>query len=123
MHIISWETNGIHRVYSGIVNWPDLEQSVIKVHADIRYEKAKYIINNFLDCTSLELTDENMEEISARNAAAERSHRSNNGYKVAFVARSSTIRWKVSTYLDIGIATSPAGVFYCLEDARKWISD
>ena len=128
MHTLNWENSGphqgLHRTYSGKVKWPDLERSVTAVHADPRYQDLGYIINDFTECETLEIAEDRIEEIAARNAAAEQSHRFSKTlkkYRVAFVAANPAVRFKVATYLDLHIAKSPAGLFNTLSEARDWL--
>ncbi|ATX79550.1 hypothetical protein Ga0123461_1131 [Mariprofundus aestuarium] len=46
---IIWESEGIYRIFSGMVNGEEVLESNIDLYDDVRFKSARYIINDFTE--------------------------------------------------------------------------
>lgn len=117
----SWEQHGVYRAFSGKVTGKELLQSIQQVEADKRFDTIKYVINNFLEVTEIDVSSRDIKVIAAIDAAAALS---NPDIKIAQVATNPQIEKLNEIYSSIsGQSPYPTKVFNNVEDARRWIKE
>jgi hypothetical protein len=107
----------LYRKYSGRIDWRELEKSVIEGHANFRMDSVRFVINDFLDCESVEFNAESIEELAARSSINEKI---NPRYSVAFVVTNPDVKSVVDAYLAIGLTKAPTRYFSTVEEALAW---
>jgi hypothetical protein len=116
---IQWESpDGLVKRFSGNISSSDIVSAVLETEADSRFQKLRYVLNDFLDVGEFtySLTDSNF--VSALYSVTSLS---NSKIKVAFVTRSSDISAFVNQYTDTPQNDCPAETFDTLEEARRWL--
>lgn len=117
----TWEQRGVYRVFSGKITGEEILEAVQKVEADARFDKIKYVINNFLDVTEIDVSPKDIKIIAAIDTAAALS---NSDIKIAQLATDPQIAALNVLYSEAaGSSPYPTKVFHTLEDARKWIEE
>lgn len=114
----SWEESGIYRKYSGSVTGEDILQAIDETVADHRYDKVRYIINDFLKISGKQVTHEDIELIAAMDYAASLT---NPYIRLAIVTIDPEIEQMLAAYHQ---AASPApfetALFADLAQSRQW---
>jgi hypothetical protein len=125
MYQLTWEASGgLLRTYSGTVGWAEMNESIAKVHGDPRYEDLRYVINDFTQCDSLDITRDQLEDIAARVSGAEYSHKQRKilkHFRTAYVVTTPTVRDTVVAFFEAIIVDTPVNIFETLPEARAWI--
>ena len=80
MYKLDWEPKGLLRTYSGRISWAEVNESISEVHSAPRYEDLSYVINDFSECESVEISRDQIEDIAARVSGAQALQDSLCGY-------------------------------------------
>ncbi|MEJ2142238.1 MAG: hypothetical protein P8Y24_07760 [Gammaproteobacteria bacterium] len=116
-----WEQHGIYRLFSGKLAGKELLESIQQVEADARFDSVRYVINNFLDVTEIDISPKDIKIIAAIDIAAALS---NPHIYIAQVATDPQIEKLNELYSSVaGKSPYPTKVFNNLEDARKWLEE
>ncbi|MBK6906401.1 MAG: hypothetical protein IPH08_04540 [Rhodocyclaceae bacterium] len=125
MYKLDWEPKGLLRTYSGRVSWAEVNESISEVHSAPRYEDLSYVINDFSECESLEITRDQIEDIAARVSGAEYAHKPQKilrHFKTAYVATSPSMRNTVTTFISATIVNTSVNIFGTVLEARAWVT-
>lgn len=117
VYSLHWESSSLYRKYSGKIGWRELEKSVIEGHANFRMDSVRFVINDFLDCESVEVNAESIEELAARSSINEKN---NSRYSVAFVVTNTDVKSVIDAYLAFGLTKAPTRCFSTVEEAWAW---
>ncbi|MBD3610603.1 MAG: hypothetical protein HUJ30_08640 [Gammaproteobacteria bacterium] len=117
---LKWtDDRGLQRTFKGSVMADDVLTSVLTVHGDPRFEKIRYIINDFTNITDYNLDDEDIKVLSAMGKAATLT---NPGLKVAIVAHNSEVL-NLGEFYCQRVANSSVNcqTFEDLEACQQWV--
>ena len=115
-----WKDNGLDRVFSSTTSGKEILESNLDLHGDKRFEKIKYIINDFSNVIDFKVTDHDLEVIATIDNV---SAISKDELKIAIVVTNSAlIKW-AQIYLE-KMKGSPykCQIFSQYKDALQWAS-
>lgn len=115
-----WEQKGVVKHFFGHVTCQEILAAGNKSQGDHRFDRYRYAINDFLDCTKFENDSSVLEEIAAMAGAAERT---NPNIKIAVVAKLPEIIAAFGHYAKVPLQSYPTRLFSTLAEARAWISE
>lgn len=116
---VVWESSScVVKRHFGAVTGSELMDAVIEVHSSPDFDRLRYVINDFLDCTSLSCSDEELEEIAAIDKAASLS---NSKIRIAVVASNPEIWTMARNYADSPLNVYPTSSFRTIAEARAWL--
>lgn len=117
----TWEERGVYRKYTGLLTGKLIRESVDEVEGDGRFDSIRYVINDYLAVTGMDVTDFELQAIAAIDSAAS-AH--NKKIIIAQVSTRQDIISLVTGYDDnLQDNTYQTKIFSTLADARKWIED
>lgn len=117
---IHWEERGVVKRFFGHLDSHDMLQSIIDTEGNARFDNLRYVINDFLGVTSMNLADLDLEEISAIDYAAAGI---NPNIKIAVVSIDPEIIALANQYAESPINAYPTRIFTALHAAMAWIEE
>lgn len=117
----SWETNGIVWRYSGVVTDNNILDANYEFYGDYRSDTAKYQIVDGMAITSLEVSEDLIEQLAIMDAESSRRIKD---VKVALVGTDSEVTASFQAYIDASQENGGKwsfGLFADVESARRWI--
>ena len=57
----TWTNNGLHRKFAGDISGDEILESNFEIHANPKFQKISYVIDDFIDITSLAMDREHLE--------------------------------------------------------------
>ena len=117
---LHWENRGVVKRYFGRVSAEELIAPVIATEADPRFDRLRYVINDFLDITSVTFTQIDVDEIAAYDMGAALT---NPHIKVAVVVARADVIDLVSRYIKASGMAYPTRTFFTMEEARAWVAE
>ena len=120
MYAHIWEKRGIVRRFFGKVTGEELAASAIEGQADPRFDRLRYVINDFRDCESIFVAPPTIEEVAARDSGAART---NGNIVIAVVSDDPEILAVSDAYAREALSPYPVKNFSTMEDARAWLRD
>lgn len=123
---ITWEDQGIYVRYFDYVSPAEMHQSVQKVNADLRFERARYRINDYSEVTRFDWTETALEDTAAVSWAASRSRARALGHSdglIAHVVTDPRMTEPIDRYHALGIVPYRYRIVPSLDAARRWIQD
>lgn len=119
-HTISWNTEGIIRIFSGEISSGEILQSNIKIYNQPKFEKVKYIINDFSEVTSLNV-DTTVTKIYA--STDDIIARTKGKFLIAIIAtHDEHITLAKSYQKEMKNNLFKCELFKNFEDAQKWVT-
>ena len=115
---IIWEPKGAIKRFFGDVTNIDLLESVEKIESDHRFDNLRYVINDFLACTTFSFDGSVVEDISVLDNGASVS---NPDIKVAVVATAPDIVTATKQYAESPINAYETRIFSTLAESRLWL--
>jgi hypothetical protein len=115
---IVWETDGVVHYFSGVLTGTELLAAIETVHADHRFDYAKYAISDFSGCTGLLLTDVEPELLAAIAGAAALSR--NRTSRSAFVVSNPQFFEHFDGFIESPLSPPGTRRFSTLDEARRW---
>lgn len=118
-YALQWEDRGVVKQYFGHVSSEELLAPVIATEADERFDSLRYVINDFLEATSIAFTQADIDAIAAYDmgAAATNPH-----IKVAVVAAQPEVIELVRRYMQAAARAYPTRIFSTMVEARAWVA-
>ena len=118
-HSIIWEPDGLLRTFYGTVSAGEILESNLELYGDLRFNKAKYIINDFSG-----ITDHSIEydQIQAFALSDETISREKHAFNIALVVPQPS-----DAYLAHRLSELMSGkpfkyaTFQSVDDARVWV--
>ena len=118
---IVWEPPyGVIKHFSGLVTGKEILAAVEEVGANENLDRLRSLINDFSNCRSISITDQELEEVSAIHSA---SFLQNPRIHVAFVATEVDVVSAASAFSRSPFNSCPTRIFSSIEDARDWLRD
>jgi hypothetical protein len=114
-----WEDRGVVKRYFGQVSSEELLAPVIATEADERFDRLRFVINDFLDAKSVAFTQADIEAIAAHDRGAALT---NPYIKVAVVAAQPEVIALVRRYMQAAALAYPTSIFSTMADARAWVA-
>ena len=115
-----WEDEGVIRRFSGRVTVEDIRQSLQQVHADRRFAKLRYSINDFLGAEpDIAVSKAALADAALRTILASTT---NPAVLVAIVATQAQVLALAEFYTSPSYMPYKARVFQTVEQARDWIA-
>jgi hypothetical protein len=115
-----WEDRGLVRRFYGHVTFDELAKSAILGQQDSRFDTMRYVINDFRECSSVDVPPHAIEEIAATDAGAAMT---NDRIRIATVSSDAAILAISDMYEKAGYSPYPVRNFSTIDAARKWLSD
>lgn len=120
-YINTWEPRGVYRKFSGLLTGALIREAVEKVEGDERFDKIRYVLNDYLDVTGMDVSDFELNAIAAIDSVAAIYNRN---IKIAQVTTRQDIIGLVTNYDEkLQDNTYETRVFSTVADARKWLED
>lgn len=117
-YTVQWEGNGLVKKYFGQVIAAELVDPVVATHADERFDRLRYVINDFLDVQGMVVTQQDIDDIAAHDLGAAVT---NPNIRVAMVTGEPSIIDLVHRYLRAASEVFPTRVFSTMVEARAWV--
>jgi hypothetical protein len=120
---ISWEPKGVVKRLFGHVTNDDLQKASAIVQGNARFDDLRYVIIDFLDCTSHSVSDPALLEVAAIDQAAleGKARHTTRKIRIAILATDSKILDLAKHYADYDLTTVTFGIFFNRSDARVWL--
>ena len=117
-YINIWEEGGVYRKYTNFITGGEILQSIQDVHGSPDFDSISYVINDLLDITEYDISNNDIKTIVAIDKA---SALSNPNIKIAVVAAMPSIQNLTSLYSEL-INNTPfsCNVFSTIDEAREW---
>lgn len=115
-----WEPRGVIKRYYGVLTSTDLVEPVERTEADPRFDRFRYVINDFLAVERMELAPFAVEHVAAVDHAAAKT---NQNIWIAVVTTASEVIELVERYAELSRNAYPTRVFDTMEQARSWLTD
>lgn len=112
-----WENRGVIKRFSGDVTSTDLLQSGIDIQADERFDRLRYVVNDFTGISGLSFTATDIEEISAIDHAA--SH-FNKQLRLAVITTHPDIIALATQYASSDFNIYPFRIFSDFQEGYAW---
>ncbi len=116
---ITWEPpSGVIKRYFGHVTGKELLAAVTKTESDERFGALRYVINDFCDCTELDVSPVVVEEVEAIEQFAALT---NPNIQIAFVATLPEVVAIANTYVNAPFNAYTTRIFDDMTKARSWL--
>lgn len=116
---IIWEPPvGVIKRHFGKVTGKELLEVVLRTEGDKRFDGLHYVVNDFLDCTGITITDSELEEIAAIDKAA---FALNSKIRIAIVATHTEAVAAASAYINSPMNSFETRLFEAMPEARHWL--
>jgi hypothetical protein len=112
-----WLEHGIVRWHIGEVSARQYHDSGVQLRADDRFGSMSYIIDDFIDCSSLP----DAELVLAAPVAAHGDAALNPDFRHAIVSSSAALRERAYRMAIKGMASPAIMKFSCMDKARDWV--
>lgn len=112
-----WEKKGLHRTFTGKITGAEVLSSNLQAHGDERFDQLKYVLNDFTQIESFEVSEIDISIIAATDNAATLS---NPGLKIAIVTTDEKLLSWANLYL--GKSPYPCKIFNNTVNALSWVS-
>lgn len=117
-HTMAWEEKGVYWKYSGDVSGQEIVDASAVIYGDPRFDTITYKLVDFLDATSMSLSDQEIAVIAHQHKAAEISNpRVKNAIVMTFGA---DLAEKFAAFFTD--SSWEVKVFDDLETANQWVS-
>jgi hypothetical protein len=117
-HQTFWEDHGICVRYSAQSTAREITKLIEAFQADTRFDEVSYIVHDFTECTGLVFSEQEIEELSAKDAAAALSKRK---HRVAVVSDRADVQAMIQVYVATGFhADDKLRLFSDIGAARQW---
>jgi hypothetical protein len=117
---IQWEAPaGVVKRHFGRVSGKELLEGVLGVEGDPRFDGLLYVINDFLACTAVDVTESELEEIAAIDKAA---YALNPRIRIAVVATHPEAMAAGSAYAKSSLNSYETRLFATMTEARRWLN-
>ena len=113
-----WEAHGVYRQYLGDVTIAERRASFEVICGDLRFDELSYVITDYLEVETYEITSEATREIAALHIGPLRT---NPRIAIAAVATRPDVVAAIRDFIAHGFTRAPYRVFSNLESARRWI--
>ncbi len=116
---VTWEPpNGVIKRYFGQVTGSDLLAAITKTEGDERFKALCYVINDFCDCTELDVSPVAFEEVAAIEQYASLT---NPSIHVAIVATQPDVVAIANTFVNAPFNAYTTRIFNDMTEARSWL--
>jgi len=116
---IVWrQPNGLIKRHFNHVTGREVLDANVLAEADARFDNLHYVINDFLGCTRLTVSPEDIEEIAAIDSAA---WGSNPNIRIAIAATHPEVLAAADLYANHQLSTFAIRLFSSMDDACAWL--
>lgn len=116
----NWEEKGLYRLYSDVATGGEVVTSVLEAYGDARFDRLRYVINDFSQITCFEIDEFDLKRIAVTDDVVAMT---NKNIKVAQVATNeSLIAWIELYRHQMQHSPFEYKLFSTLADARAWIN-
>ena len=116
---VSWEPGGIYRAFSGFVSGDDIIESNLKLYDDIRFIRARYIINNFSEVSGHSIGAIDLQAFASIDEMIAVDKQT---FKIALVVPQVEYFGLVKSLWELTKNDAfKYAQFRTVEDARKWV--
>lgn len=116
---ITWEPEGVHRRYHGVMTIDERRRSFNDICGDPRFDSMRFSITDYLAVTRYEVDPAATEEIAALHSAAMLS---NPSILIAAVAVRPDVVTAIRHFISLRFVNQPYEVFADEASARAWIA-
>jgi hypothetical protein len=117
---VIWEPRGAIKRFWGTVSSQDMIRSVIETEADARFDRLRYVINDFLAVSLIAFSAADVSEIATMDLGASRT---NSAIKIAIVATLAELVEFGRQYADSDLNVYPTKIFATMAAARTWTAE
>lgn len=110
--------NGLIKRHFDHVTGQEVLSANVIAEADPRFDNLHYVINDFLQCTGLTVSPNDVDEIAAIDKAASGS---NPNIRIALVAIHPDVLATANSYANHQLNTFEMRVFRSMEEACAWL--
>ena len=119
-YALKWDApEGVVKHFFGPVTGQDILDSVIETEASAHFDRLRWVINDFLDATSVTVTADELDEIAAIDRAAAQS---NPYIRIAVVATQQEMVEAARHYAESPMNRYPTRIFPTLPEAHAWLA-
>ena len=116
----TWEPNGIYRKFNGVLTGKEFLQAVQEVEGDGRFDTIRYVINDYIDVTDIDMSKKEVNIIAAIDNAA---FQTNPNIVIAQVTTNPVMEKLIAIYTQNPVKSPYLSKnFDHLDDARKWLA-
>ena len=114
----NWEEKGLYRKFTGTINGVEILEANLKLHVDARFNKIKYVINDFTEVSDLRVETKHTNAYAASDKVISDRMR---GLKIAIVVTTELQITLAKAYLEqMKDSNFRCEIFTNLDDAYKW---
>lgn len=113
-----WEAEGVTKVFKGHLSFNEVMRSSRLVEGDERFDSIRFVINDLRGVEGIEVSQNEVDEIVAVDAAASVS---NKQIRLAAVVTEESILALDKSYAESPYNTYPFKIFSTIEAARAWL--
>jgi hypothetical protein len=117
---VTWEPHGVCKRYWGFVDGAELLQSVAEVQSDPRFDGIRFIINDYLDVVSADVSEKTITLVKAAKLGARVFHPR---ICIALVTTDEAIKDLLDPLVSGPLKPYPTEIFGALSDAREWAKE
>jgi len=117
-YTLTWEPNGVYWKYTGNVSGKEIIKASTEIYGDQRFDKLKYKLVDFSDVESIDISNDEINQITFQHAAASLSK---SKIKNAIIIDSNDDRAKMFADYLANNSDWEVRVFDYLKDANEWI--
>lgn len=116
---ITWEPpSGVIKRHFGLVTGSDLLAAATTTQGNVRFKALRYVINDFSDCTELDVAPVALEEVAAIEQYAALT---NPDIHVAIVAPQPNVVAIANTFVNDPFNAYTTRIFNDMTEARSWL--
>ena len=118
-YFLQWSDDGLYRKFFGALSGEEIATSNLILHGDPRFDELNYIINDFSDIDTLNISDTDITLIANTDRISELYNRA---VKVAMVFNEPRLlTWVEKYFTEIGPGAFELRVFDDPQAARQWV--
>lgn len=118
-YIHTWESRGVVCRFSGHVTATEVSESADRIQGDRRFDALRCVLNDFRDCTSVDMPRTMIEEIAAKDGAAALT---NSEIRIAVVSDHPDVLRIFDHYMAEALSPWVAKNFGSIAAARAWLA-
>ena len=118
VELVWQQPNGLIKRHVDHVTGKEIFDANSLAESDARFDSLKYVINDFLGCTGLSVSHDEIEEIAAVDNAAAKS---NPNIRIAIVATNPEVLAATDFYANHPLSMFTIRIFSAMDEACRWL--
>ena len=113
-----WEEQGLQRQFTGIISGDEILRSNLSLQGNEKFDQLRFIVNDFTDVTTFELTDRDIAAIASIDNVASKT---NANIRIAIIVKMESLREWANLYIEkMQGSTYKCKIFDDVESASLW---